>query len=151
MKLSADLREFIGLLNSHKVEFIIVGAHALAWHGLPRYTKDIDFFVHADTANAEALLAVLDRFGFGSLGLRSKDFLAPDQVIQLGREPNRIDLLTGISGVDWDECWASKVEGEMDGIPVFIMGRDSYIKNKLAAGRPQDLADVSRLKEINPG
>jgi hypothetical protein len=148
MKLSADLKEFIGLLNSHKVEFIVVGAHALAWHGLPRYTKDVDFLVHADPANAEALLAALERFGFGSLGLRSKDFLTPDQVIQLGREPHRIDLLTGISGVDWDECWASKVAGEMDGIPVFFLGRETYIKNKLASGRAQDLADVSRLREI---
>jgi predicted nucleotidyltransferase len=148
MKLSADLREFIGLLNSHGVEFIIVGAHALAWHGLPRYTRDIDLFVHAEAVNAGEILRVLDRFGFGSLGLQAKDFLAPDQVIQLGREPNRIDLITGISGVDWDECWHSKVEGEMDGLPVFFLGRDACIKNKLASGRPQDLADVSRLKAI---
>jgi hypothetical protein len=151
MKLSADLREFIELLNSHAVEFLIVGAHALAWHGLPRYTKDIDFLVHAEAANAEALLRVLDHFGFGALGLQPKDFLKPDQVIQLGREPNRIDLLTGISGVSWDECWVSRVAGELDGIPVFFLGRDTYIKNKLASGRPQDLADVSRLREINGG
>lgn len=97
MKLSADLREFIELLNSEKVEFIVVGAHVLAWHGLPRYTKDIDLLVRAEAGNAEALLRVLDRFGFGSLGVQSKDLLAPDQVIQLGREPNRVELLTGIS------------------------------------------------------
>jgi hypothetical protein len=151
MNLSADLREFIGLLNSHSVEFIVVGAHALAWHGLPRYTKDIDFLVHANPENADALLRALDQFGFGSLGLKSHDFLAPDQVVQLGREPNRIDLLTGISGVDWDECWASKVAGEMDGVAVYFLGREAYIKNKLASGRPQDLADVSRLREICGG
>jgi len=151
MKLSADLREFVGLLNSHRVEFLVVGAHALAWHGLPRYTKDIDFLVHATPENAEALLRVLEQFGFGSFGLKSQDFLAPDQVVQLGREPNRIDLLTGISGVDWDECWTSKVAGEMDGIAVFFLGRDAYMKNKLASGRPQDLADVSRLREICGG
>lgn len=148
MKLSDDLREFIGLLNSHGVEFLIVGAHALAWHGLPRYTKDIDFFVHAEAANAEALMRVLGDFGFGSLGLQAKDFLVPDQIVQLGREPNRIDLLTGISGVDWNEAWDSRVEGEMSAIPVFFLGREAYIKNKLASGRPQDLADASRLQEI---
>ncbi len=150
MKLGADLREFIELLNSHKVEFIVVGAHALAWHGLPRYTKDIDFLVHAQHSNAKRLLKALDDFGFGSLGLRLDDFLAPDQVIQLGREPNRIDLLTSISGVDWSECWQSKVEGAMDGIPVNYLGREAYIKNKLASGRPQDLADACRLKDISP-
>ena len=149
MKLNADLREFIELLNSHKVEFIIVGAHALAWHGLPRYTKDIGFLIHAHPANAEALMKVLDAFGFGSLALSSGDFLKPRQVIQLGREPHRIDLLTGLSGVDWEECWESRVPGKMDGIPVSFLGRETYIKNKRASGRPQDLADVARLEEIN--
>jgi Nucleotidyl transferase of unknown function (DUF2204) len=149
MKLSPDLREFIGLLNSHRVEFIIVGAHALAWHGLPRYTKDIDFFVRSSLENAEALLDVLGEFGFGSLGLTAEDFLKPGQVIQLGREPNRVDLLTGLSGVEWAECWSSRVEGEMDGLPVSFLGRETYIKNKLAAGRPQDIADAARLQEID--
>ena len=151
MKLSADLREFVGLLNSHGVEFLVVGAHALAWHGLPRYTKDIDFFIRPNPDNAATMLRVLDEFGFGSLGLEGADFLLPGQVIQLGREPNRIDLLTGLSGVDWDECWSSRDEGEMDGLPVAFLGREAYIKNKLAAGRPQDLADVARLKQIAEG
>lgn len=148
MKLNADLREFIGLLNSRKVEFIVVGAHALAWHGLPRYTKDIDFFVHTSQENASALLDALESFGFASLGLGVDDLQTPDQVIQLGREPNRIDLLTGLSGVGWNECWNTSVAGEMDGIPVRFLGRDAYIKNKLASGRPQDIADAMRLKEI---
>ena len=148
MKLSADLREFIELLNSKRVEFIIVGAHALAWHGLPRYTKDIDLLVHADADNAKAIVAALDAFGFGSLGLQVGDFLEADQVIQLGREPNRIDLLTGISGVSWSEAWETKVDGEMDGIPVAYLGQESYLKNKLASGRPQDLADAARLRAI---
>jgi hypothetical protein len=93
MKLSADLREFIELLNSHGVEFLIVGAHALAWHDLPRYTKDVDFFVRPSPENAAALLRVLDAFGFDGLGLTAQNFLKPDQVIQLGREPNRIESI----------------------------------------------------------
>lgn len=148
MKLSPDLREFIELLNSHGVEFLVVGAHALAWHGLPRYTKDIDFFIQPTPANAAALMQVLEDFGFGALSLKADDFLQSEQVIELGREPNRIDLLTGLSGVAWAECWASRVEGEMDGLPVNFLGRELYIKNKLASGRPQDLADAQRLKEI---
>jgi hypothetical protein len=148
MKLSADLKEFIELLNSHGVEFLIAGAHALAWHGLPRYTKDLDFFVRPNPQNVAALLAVLDDFGFGGLGLQADDFLRPDSVIQLGREPNRIDLLTGLSGVTWEECWATRSEGQIDGLPASFLGRESYLKNKLAAGRPQDLADAERLREI---
>lgn len=149
MKLSVDLREFIELLNSNRVEFIVVGAHALAWHGLPRYTKDIDLLVRAAPANADALVAVLDAFGFGSLGIGPADFLIPDRVIQLGRDPHRIDLLTAISGVTWDEAWSSRVEAQLDGIPVSFLGHEAFIRNKLAAGRPQDLADVSRLRQIS--
>lgn len=151
MKLGTDLREFIELLNSQRVEFLIVGAHALAWHGLPRYTKVIDFLVRADVENAQALIQVLDQFGIGSMGLQIEDFTAPNQIVQLGREPNRIDLLTSISGVSWTECWDSKVQGELGGFSVYYLGCSAYLKNKLASGRPQDLADASRLREIIGG
>jgi hypothetical protein len=148
MKLSKDLKEFVELLNSRKVEFLVVGAHALAWHGLPRYTKDIDFFVGTNPENAKALELVIHDFGFSSTGLTAGDFQNPGQIIQLGIEPNRIDILTGISGVTWDEAWATRVKGEMDGVPVFFLSEDAYIRNKLASGRPQDIADAERLKKI---
>jgi hypothetical protein len=148
MKLSADLREFIELLNSHRVEFVIVGGHALAWHGLPRYTKDIDILVNTSAENCEALARVINDFGFASSGLKADDFAAKNIVIQLGLEPNRIDILTGISGVDWEEAWATRVHGELDDLSVSFLGKDTYIKNKLASGRIQDHADVSRLREI---
>ena len=148
MKLSKDLREFVELLNSRKVEYLIVGAHALAWHGLPRYTKDVDFFVGTHPENAEALARVIVDFGFASTGLSAEDFRKPNHVIQLGVEPNRIDILTGISGVGWEDAWATRVDGEMDGLPVFFLSEDAYIRNKLASGRPQDIADAQRLKEI---
>ena len=150
MKLSPDLREFIELLNSHKVEFLIVGAHALAFHGLPRYTKDVDIFIATDHRNAEAVAKVIQEFGFGSTRPTSDDFLSPNLVIQLGVEPHRIDLLTGLSGIAWGEAWASKIPGILDDIPVAFLSRETYIKNKLASGRPQDLADVARLQAINP-
>jgi len=149
MKLSADLKEFIELLISRRVEFVVVGAHALAWHGLPRFTKDIDFLVGTSRENAEALASVIDEFGFASTGLCAADFSTKDQVIQLGMEPHRIDILTGISGVEWEEAWATRSEGELDGLPVPFLGKKSYIKNKLASGRPQDHADVCRLREIS--
>ena len=148
MRISKDLNEFIGLLNSHKVEFILVGAHALAWHGLPRYTKDIDFLVNPQPANSERLMQALDVFGFGSVGLNAADFQSKDQIVQLGREPNRIDLLTGISGVEWTEAWNSKVQGQIGEVPVYVLGREAYLKNKRASGRPQDIADASRLSEM---
>lgn len=150
MKLSPDLREFIALLNSHKVEFLVVGAHALAFHGLPRYTKDVDFFISTDPANAEAITAVIREFGFASTGLKAEDFRTPDLVIQLGVEPHRIDLLTGLSGIDWAEAWTSRDPGMLDGIPVHFLSKEAYIKNKLASGRPQDIADVARLRSIKP-
>lgn len=148
MKISPDLREFIELLNSHEVEFLIVGAHALAFHGLPRYTKDVDFFVATNRRTAEAHARVVDALGFGSTGLKADDFLSPDSVIQLGIEPHRIDLLTGLSGIGWTEAWETRVTGRLDDLAVSFLSRESYIKNKLASGRPQDLADVARLQSI---
>jgi hypothetical protein len=148
MNLSHDLKEFIRLLNSHEVEFVIVGAHALAWHGLPRYTKDIGFLVGTDPNNTAALVRVIHEFGFSSTSLTAAGFSKPDQVIQLGLEPNRIDILTGISGVGWDQAWSTRIPGEIDGIKVSYLGKEAYIRNKLASGRPQDIADVARLREI---
>ena len=93
---------------------------------------------------------MIEEFGFASTGLRAEDFLAPEIVIQLGVAPNRIDLLTGLSGIDWEEAWSDRVHGALDGLPVGFISKECYIKNKLASARPQDLADVARLRQINP-
>jgi hypothetical protein len=106
--LQSDLSEFIGLLNSHKVEYVIVGGHAVAFHGHPRFTGDIDFFIRPTAENAERLLRVLDDFGFGSLGITAADLTEPGKVVQLGRPPNRVDILTSISGVDFESAWISR-------------------------------------------
>lgn len=148
MKLQKDLKEFIGLLNSNGVEFVMVGAHCLAFHGVPRYTGDIDFFVNAAPENSEKLEKVIQAFGFGQTGLQREDFLAPDQVIQLGIAPNRIDLLTGIDGVTFAEAWSTREKAILDGLPIPVLSRELLIRNKLATGRPQDLADVERLQQI---
>ena len=146
MRLSNDLREFLELLNSRGVEYVIVGAHSLAFHGRPRYTGDLDILIRATPKNAAKIVDLLNEFGFADSGFRESDFTEPNQVIQLGRAPNRIDLLSSISGVSTDEAFASKVSAELDGIPVFILGKDALIQNKRAVGRPQDLADLDILE-----
>ena len=145
MRLHSDLREFIELLNSHRVEYLIVGAHALAFHGHPRYTGDIDILVRASPENAGRLEQVISAFGFADTGLGAKDFLTPDRIVQLGQPPHRIDLLTSITGVGFDEAWANRVPAKLEGLSVFFIGRDSLVKNKKATGRTQDRADLEAL------
>ncbi len=147
MELQKDIREFVELLLSAKVEFLLVGGYALAVHGAPRFTEDIDFLIHLSAENADRLIEVIDKFGFGDLEIEREDFLKPDFIIQLGMAPNRIDLLTGIDGVVWEETWDSKTGYELDGLPIHVIGKEQLIKNKLASGRTKDLADAERLMQ----
>jgi predicted nucleotidyltransferase len=147
--LDKNLREFIELLNSAKVEYLIVGGHAVGYHGKPRFTGDIDFFLAVSEQNAEAVMGALNKFGFGEIGLSAEDFLKPDFVVQLGYPPNRIDLVTGISGVGFAEAWAERIDGELDGVPVHFIGREHLIQNKRASGRPKDIEDVRVLEQPN--
>jgi len=147
MPLQKDLREFIESLNSHHVEYLIVGAFALAFHGVPRSTGDIDILVRRSAENAARIVSVLVDFSFASLGLTAADFIDADQIIQLGQPPNRIDLLTSITGVEFDEAWAGRVGASLHGIPVHFLGRESLIRNKRATGRTRDLADLEALGE----
>jgi hypothetical protein len=148
--LSSDLREFIHLLNTKSVKYVIVGAWALAFHGRPRYTGDLDVFVAQEQNNADRLMEVMEAFGFGRAGISREDFLRVDHVVQLGRAPNRIDILTGISGVDFDDAWGSREQGNISGAAVFVISRDLLIKNKRAANRDKDLADVKLLEKTKP-
>jgi predicted nucleotidyltransferase len=146
MALSKDWREFLELLNSRGVDYVIVGAQSLAFHGRPRYTGDLDILVRPTLENARTVVDLLNRFGFAQSGFRVADLIEPEQIVQLGRAPSRIDLLTSISGVTIDEAFASKVTAVLDGIPVSILGKDALIRNKRAVGRPQDLADIETLE-----
>jgi len=146
MALSKDWREFLELLNSRGVDYVIVGAQSLAFHGRPRHTGDLDILVRPSPDNARLLLTLLNQFGFEQSSFKETDFLQPEQIIQLGRAPSRIDLLTSISGVSTNEAFTSKISAILDGIPVFILGRDALIRNKRAVGRPQDLADLAVLE-----
>ncbi len=146
MKLSNDLREFVELLNTHNVDFLVVGGYAVAFHGYPRYTGDIDILVRSTLEQSQWLVNALNEFGFGSLGFTEDTFMVPNQIVQLGRPPNRIDLLTSISGVEFEEAWASRVVQDLDGVPVSFLAKELLVKNKIATGRTKDLADVEKLQ-----
>ena len=147
LTLQKDLSEFVALLLSHRVSFILVGGHALAYHGAPRFTEDIDFLVLSDPENASKLIQVLDDFGFSSVGLNVADFLIPERVIQLGMAPHRIDLLTSLSGVTWDEAWSSHEMVALDVYQVPVISKQVLIRNKVATNRLQDQADIARLTQ----
>lgn len=146
MALSKDLREFIALLNSHEIEYLVVGAHSLAFYARPRFTGDLDLLIRPTETNAQRLITLLNEFGFAHLGAKASDFTQPGQVIQLGRAPNRIDLLTSITGVSTDEAFAAKVPAELDKLPVAFLSKELLIVNKRAVARPQDLADLKELE-----
>jgi hypothetical protein len=144
--LNPDFKEFAELLNAHRVDYLVVGGYALAAHGHPRYTGDIDFWLARRPENIERLLAALHAFGFGSLGLSAADF-GPDAVIQLGQPPRRIDLLMGIDGVDFEACFARRELIELDGLPLNFIGLEDFKANKRASGRHKDLADLDALDD----
>jgi predicted nucleotidyltransferase len=147
MEIERDFKELLELLNSHEVEYIIVGGFALAFHGAPRFTGDLDIFLKADPENAKRVVAALSDFGFGSVGLSEGDFTVPNQVIQLGVPPVRVDLITSISGVQWDHAWSDSVAADLNGISVRFISKKHFIANKKASGRKKDLADLEALGE----
>jgi len=147
MEVQQDFRDLLALFNAHKVDYIIVGAHALGYHGAPRYTGDMDIFVRPDSENAKRILNALDEFGFGSLGLKVEDFSAPDKVIQLGVAPVRIDIVTSLTRVSWEDVDAGRVAGNYGGLEVYYIGKKEFILNKRALGRKKDIADLEAIGE----
>ncbi|HEY9867568.1 MAG TPA: DUF6036 family nucleotidyltransferase [Candidatus Obscuribacterales bacterium] len=144
--LSPDFREFIRSLNANDVRYLVIGGYAVALHGHPRYTKDLDIWLEGSEENAKRLIQAISDFGFGSLDLKPEDFMEPDQVIQLGYPPNRIDLVTFADGVDFADCYSTRVTEELDGVAVQFISLENLRKNKKASGRPQDLADLAALE-----
>lgn len=144
--LSPDSRDFVASLNACGVRYLVVGGYTVALHGHPRYTKSIDVWLEATPENALRIVEALEAFGFGSLGLTESDFLTPDQIIQLGYPPNRIDLLTSLTGVDFARCYPARVSVDMDGLPIDFIDLENLMKNKRAVARSQDLADLDNLE-----
>lgn len=148
MKAVKDYEELLKYFNKHKVRYCIVGAFALAYHAQPRYTKDMDVLVEADEENGAKIVAALKDFGFVSLRLTSADFAEEKQVIQLGYEPIRVDLLTSIDGVTFAEIWYNKVVGKYGNQKANYIGLVELMKNKMASGRLQDKADYKVLDRV---
>lgn len=147
MEVQPDFRDLLALFNAHQVDYIIVGAYALAYYGAPRYTGDMDILVRPDSENAFRILSALDEFGFGSLGLTAEDFTAPDKVIQIGVAPVRVDIVTSLTGVSWEEAQAGRVAGPYGDLEVYYIGKKQFILNKRALGRKKDLADLEAIGE----
>ncbi|MCL5966745.1 MAG: hypothetical protein M1550_06025 [Deltaproteobacteria bacterium] len=144
--LNPDFRDILSAFNEERVEFLLVGAYALAVHGIPRATGDIDLWIHRSEDNSRRVWQALANFGAPLAGRTAEELQTPDVVFQVGVPPNRIDILTSLDGVAFDEAWPARTEVIIDGIRVPVIGRGHFIRNKKAVGRPQDLADVARLE-----
>lgn len=149
MDLNRDFSEFIASCDAREVRYLIVGGYAVAAHGHPRFTKDLDVWVWLDEQNAHRLVDALEDFGFGSLGLTAADFLEDGIVVQLGYPPKRIDILTRVDGVEFDPCWRRRVEVEIGGQRIPFISADDLVANKRASGRPQDVADVAAIEALS--
>lgn len=145
MVLNKDFKEFIKLLNAHNVRYLVVGGYAVALHGYPRYTKDLDIWILVDPANATNMANALRDFGF--TGLSPSDFLTPDEFVQLGYPPNRIDIITSCEGLEFETAYSRKEKVDVDDLEVHFLDLDSLLVNKRAVGRPQDKADISNLQK----
>ena len=147
MEIQRDFSELLALFGEHEVEYAVVGGYALAFHGVPRTTGDLDILVRPCRENAERILRALAEFGFGSLDLQVSDFTHPDRVVQLGRPPVRVDLLTSLSGVSWEQVAVGLVRGNCGAASVPFIGRAEFVANKRATSRRKDLADLEALGE----
>jgi hypothetical protein len=150
IELNRDWTEFLSLLISRRVRFVLVGGHAVAGHGEPRLTEDLDVFVERSRDNARKLHDALVDFGFGNVAPSASELARPHKVFMLGRKPWRIDILTSIDGVSFEQAWRSRVRADFVLSPLYVIGRDMLLKNKRAAGRDKDLADVAMLEQHEP-
>lgn len=141
--LNPDFKDMLSCLNDAEAEFIVVEAYALAAHGFPRATGDIDIFVRNSPENAPKVIRALAQFGAPMTNLSAQDFTAPDLIVQLGVEPCRIDLITSIDGLTFAEAWQNKVSIGLDGLQVYVLSKTDLLKNKMAAGRAKDQGDIA--------
>ena len=147
MTLAKDFEEFVALLNKHAVEYMVVGGYALAFHGKPRHTGDLDIWINISDQNAEKLLIVIKEFGLASLGLEKADFLNSGYITQIGYPPLRIDILNNIDGLEFKEAIKNKESIDVDGLLINYIGLHDFITNKKASGRSQDLTDIKEIEK----
>ena len=149
--MNLDFKELLLAFNAHNVEYLIVGAHALAAHGHVRATKDLDVWVRPDEANAEKVLQALSDFGAPLSDLTADDLSRKETIFQIGLPPLRIDVITDVDGVEFEEAWPDRLEASFGGVPAFVISRHHLITNKKTAARLQDLADVQQLEATGDG
>ncbi|MCK5707520.1 MAG: hypothetical protein KAI43_07680 [Candidatus Aureabacteria bacterium] len=147
MEVQQDFKELLELFNKHNVEYVIVGAYALAFHGCPRYTGDLDILVKNDQDNAARIIEAIREFGFESLNLTVEDFISKEKVVQLGVPPIRIDLLTSLTGVTWEQVSSHRIKSQYGDTSVYFIGKNEFIANKKALGRHKDLADIESINQ----
>jgi predicted nucleotidyltransferase len=145
INLPQDFREFLKLLNAHRVKYLLIGGYAVAYYGYPRATADMDVWIEVETANADKIVAALKEFGFDLPELSAELFLTPEKIIRMGEPPFRIEIVTSISGVTFEDCYTSRVIDELDGVPVSLIGLIDLKENKKASGRYKDLDDLQNL------
>lgn len=149
MRVEKDYEDLLRLLNKYKVKYCIVGAFAVAFYTKPRYTKDIDILIEPSAANAHKIINALNEFGFSNIGLTEDDFTEKGKIIQLGYEPVRVDLITSIKGISFEDVWKNKKTGKYGEERVYFIGLDELIKNKTLVNRGQDRIDLKLLKKVN--
>lgn len=147
MILFPDFEDFIRLLNTHSVSYMVVGGYALAFHGKPRHTGDLDIWIEISNSNALKLLEVLQEFGFGQLDFKKEDFTKPGFITQIGYPPLRIDILNSIDGVEFSEAFPNSKILTTDNLEIRFIGLNDFIQNKTSSGRPQDLVDIREIKK----
>ncbi|MCX6902440.1 MAG: hypothetical protein NTW03_02940 [Verrucomicrobia bacterium] len=143
--LTKDFKEFLQCLNARGVDYLLIGGHAVAYHGYPRATSDMDVWVAVNQSNADKLVSALTDFGFGVPDLSRDLFLQEAHVIRMGVAPNRIEIQTGIDGIQFDDCYPKRVTAEIDGVRVSLISLQDLKANKKASGRNKDLADLDGL------
>ena len=147
MDLHQDFADLCFLLNARGIEYLIIGGYAVAFHGAPRFTGDLDILIHPSTEQVSSTLDALKEFGFPTQDLSPEFLLTQEKILQLGRLPVQIHVMTNISGVSWEAAWESRQPGKYGDVAVFFIGREALIVNKRAAGRAKDLADIEALGE----
>lgn len=147
IRLPPDFKDFLKLLNSHAIEYLLIGGYAVGYHGFPRSTGDMDIWIASTASNARKILRALNEFGFGGVGATETLFQQPHKVIRMGHPPVRIEVLTTISGVEFSSCYAARIEAEIDGLMVKIINLNDLRINKRASGRLKDLNDLDNLPE----
>ena len=148
VKLPLDFKEFLNLLHIHRVKYLLVGGYAVAAHGYPRFTGDLDLWIQTSAENAENVLRVCREFGFDVPNLRAELFIDPKQMTRMGHPPLRIEILNSVSGLSFEHAWKNRIQDVWDGVPVSLISLQDLRINKLASGRMKDLADLENLPDV---